>query len=102
MAHSIRKVNLGNTAFAQVTFTSYTAGLGGEQFNLAEFGLTGSVVNIFFLSLVNATDGTESNDNYAKYVGGGKVMLMNVNIPSQEMATNNSLNLTLFAIIQGS
>ena len=102
MAHTVRHQNMQNTAISQVTFTSYTSGIGGEQFQLSEFGLTGSLVGVFFLDTVNAVDGTENPEKYCKYMGAGKIMLMNPATPDAELPTANTMNLTVFAIVQGS
>ena len=99
MAHTIRKINLGNTAIAQITFTSYTAGVGGEQFTLAEFGLTGSLQSVEFIQTVDANTGLECPAKYSRYMGGGKVMLLNVAVPNQELPTTSSPNWTVTAIV---
>lgn len=101
MAHTLRKVNLGNTAIAQVSFTSYIAGQGGEQFTLAEFGLTGALQSVEFLQTVDAATGAECPARYTRYMGGGKVMLMDVNMPSNELTSSPSLNWKVTAVITG-
>lgn len=100
MAHTVRKINLGNTALAQVTFTSYTAGQGGEAFTLAEFGLTGSLVNVEFLQTVDAVTGSECLARYTTYVGAGKVKLLNP-ATLQELSTTASLSWTVFVAVIG-
>ena len=68
-----------------MTFTNYVAGQGGEQFTLAEFGLTGTLQSVEFIQFVNALTGLECNAKYCIYKGGGKVMLMNPATPDVEM-----------------
>lgn len=74
MAHRTNKVTLGvNVGVALVTFTSYTAGQGGEAFTLAEFGLSGTLQSIFFLG----TSGVGNPEVQCKFIPGtGKVMLL--------------------------
>lgn len=45
MSHTLRKVNLGNTALADIVITDYVQG--GESFTLAELGLVTGVSRIF-------------------------------------------------------
>lgn len=92
MAHTTNKVLLGsNVAFAVVTFTSYTQG--GEQFTLAEFGLTGTLSNVYFLSSTGAKAGSNlDTSTLVQYIGGGKVMLLDPSAPGNELATTVSLN----------
>ena len=102
MSHTVRKANFGNSAIGQVVFTSYTAGQGGEQFTLAEWGLSGSVVGIFLLQFVDVSMGHECDAKYCKYMGAGKLMLMNPATPDQELPTSASLSKTILAFVQGS
>jgi len=103
MAHTVNKVVFGNTALAQVTFTNYTRG--GEQFTLAEFGLTGSLVGMWFLRVFDQQLGEAPVP--CRYVGGGIVKLVlpdlnGVNGAGVEMPTTASMSLTVFVIVQGS
>ena len=99
MAHTTRHANFGNTAIAQVTFTSYTQG--GEQFTLTEFGLTGALIDIWFISTTDANN-RPPNATLVKYIGAGKVLLMQGTSPDQELPTTAVLDLTIFPIVQGS
>ena len=103
MSHQTRKITASNnSAFANVIFTAYTAGLGGEQFTLSEFGLTGTgVVGIVFFDTVDAINGTENPAHYCKYMGGGKVMLMNPATPDVELPTSSGLHISIWAGIEG-
>jgi hypothetical protein len=99
MPHTVRHANAGNTAFAQVTFTGYVAGQGGEQFTLAEFGLTGTLVDVQFFQMLDATN-RQNNAMFCQLMTGGKVMLV---YPSGlEFPTNPSMNFTVFCVVQGS
>jgi hypothetical protein len=49
MSHITRSVNLGNTSLAVIQFVNYVAG--GETFTLAEFGITGSLVSVYTISI---------------------------------------------------
>jgi hypothetical protein len=102
MAHTIRKINVGNTAIAQVTFTSYTSSAGGEQFTLAEFGLTGSLVNVQFFAMIDPFNGNECNEKYTRYMGAGKVMLLNPATLLEQPTVASGLSWTINCIVTGS
>ncbi len=100
MAHTTRKVNLGNAALAEVIFTSYTEG--GEQFTLTEFGLTGSMVGLWFLDLSdNGVAGATNSQNagVAQYLGSGLIKLVQdgQEIPTQTLTPN----WVFFIFVQG-
>jgi len=68
MSHTIRKLNLGNTALAEIVIVDYIHG--GETFTLAEFGLTGTLQSALFLKPYNA------NQSIIPELSGGKVLLL--------------------------
>ena len=99
MAHTTRAVTFGNSALAEVLFSSYTAGQGGEQFTLAEFGLTGSLVS-FWTVLTGDPDGIGRPGDRFRYMGAGKV-LMYASGSTVEQPTG-AISLTVFVFVQGS
>lgn len=98
MAHNTSKANLGTKfALACISFTSYTQG--GEQFTLAEFGLTGPLVNLFFLQTLGDTP--SNGAQYLQNMGAGLVKMFSVATPDIEQATG-PVALTVLAVVQGS
>jgi hypothetical protein len=99
MAHTLRKVNLGNSALAQVVITDYVQG--GEAFTLAEFGLTGPLTGVDFLAII----GQNSNITPV-FVTPNLVKLL---LPSPaiaatlgpEQSTTSGLNYKFIAIVTG-
>lgn len=95
MSHSLRKVNLGNSALCSIMINNY-AGDGGEQFTLAELGLTGSVVAV----VVMGVDVFSNPNNYnVEYVGGGKIRV--IVRPGLEAPATTAMNLFFTAMVQG-
>ncbi len=96
MSHTIRKINLGNTAIAEILIVDYVAG--GEAFTLVELGLTGSVVAVFLIGLVRV-------DAIVRDLGillaGGKVLVMD-RFKWAEMPSTVGLNFTFVALVRGS
>lgn len=96
MSHTTRKVNLGNTALAEVVITNYVQG--GEAFTLAEFGLTGGLVRVIFLAVVGA-------QLTPVFVAPNLVKLFQPTgcdpSQAQELPTTNNLNFLFCAIIDG-
>lgn len=96
MAHTTAKANLGTKfALACIVMTSYIQG--GEQFTLAEFGLTGPLVNVFFLQ----TFGDGNPSQFLQYMGNGLIKLFSVATPDQEQATG-PVAFTFLVVVQGS
>jgi len=96
MSHTIRKVNLGNSALVEVTIVDYVQG--GESFTLSELGLTGALVSAFFL--------TSPGSLITPVLSGAKVILNNSALAfifniGQEIASQVGLNYTFFAIVHG-
>jgi len=97
MSHTLRKVNLGNSALVEATIVDYVQG--GEAFTLAELGLTGSLVNAIFLETVNSP--------YVPTLVGGKVVLNFSQIGclgwlvGTEQPTQAGINFTFVAIVNG-
>lgn len=98
MSHTLRKVNLGNSALVEVTIVDYVQG--GEAFTLAELGLTGSVTGIVFL--------TQPNSLYVPSLVSGKVVLnFSTTAPvlmwsvGTEQPTQTGVNFTFVAIVNG-
>jgi hypothetical protein len=98
LSHTIRFVNLGNSALAQVTIPNYVNG--GETFTLAEFGITGSLINVYFVGIVDRT-GTPAP--YFPFLVGASLHLLNRpgTDLTNEIATTNGLNFTFLALVQG-
>lgn len=90
MSHSLSKVNVGNNALAVVKVINYTQG--GEQFTLAELGLTGSVTDIIFIV-------DPSSTILPQYIGSGTVKLNSC--LALEVPTTTNLNFVFAAIVQG-
>lgn len=93
MSHSTRKVNLGNTCLAEVTIIDYV--LGGESFTLAEFGLTGALVGVVFLSP------SWPKQNLSATFSGGKVFLQYPLELGTELPSTTGINFTFVAIVHG-
>ncbi len=98
MSHTLRKINLGNTAFAEVVIVDYVAG--GEAFTLAELGLTGALQSCLFLKTYNA------NPNINPVLVGGKVVLKvaETSDPSAinpEIPPTVGLNFPFVALVHG-
>jgi hypothetical protein len=96
MAHSTNRVLFGTKfALAIITLTSYT--LGGEQFTLAEFGLTGPLVNLFFVQTLGDGNPTQ----YLQYLGAGLIKLFSIATPDIEQPTG-PVTFSFLAVVQGS
>lgn len=95
MSHTLRKTNLGNSAFCQVVIVDYATG--GEAFTLAELGLTGSVVNIFFIQ----ADVFPNQQPLYPVFSGGKVFLSYKPDQVQEILPTTGLNFTFLALVIG-
>jgi len=91
MSHTLRKVNLGNTALADILIVNYAQG--GESFTLAELGLTGSITSIFLFQGIGVADWTP-------VVSGGTVKLMDPTL-SYEAPTQNGINYPIVALVRG-
>ncbi len=94
MSHTLRKVNLGNSALAETTIIDYVQG--GEPYTLAELGLTGGLVNVRQIES-RSFDG--SLPNYVVSLVGNKIRLENA--PGIELPTTPGLNFTFYALVQG-
>lgn len=99
MSHTLRKTNLGNSAFCIVTIVDYA--VGGEAFTLAELGLTGSLQNIYFIR----SDVFPAQQPLYPVFQGGKVVL-SMSDTSQtgdvrEMPATTGLNFNFLALVQG-
>jgi hypothetical protein len=90
MSHTLRKVNLGNSALVQATIVDYATG--GETFTLAELGLVGSLVSVTFLEIVG-------NHPLTPILQGGKVVLLQG--ATTELAPTVGVNFPLVAIVIG-
>lgn len=98
MAHTTAKANLGTKfALACITMTAYVAG--GEQFTLAEFGLTGPLVGVFFLQTLG--DNPPNAAQYLQHMGAGLIKVFSVATPELEQATG-PVNFSFLAVVQGS
>lgn len=99
MSHTLRKVNLGNSALVEVTIVDYPHG--GEAFTLAELGLAGALQSVVFLKSYNA------NPQVNPQLVGGKVLLNSQEFFSQamfdnlELPTTVGLNFTFVALVHG-
>jgi len=96
MSHTLRKINLGNTALAEVIIVDYAAG--GEAFTLAELGLTGGVQSIVFLKTYDA------NPNIQPRLVGNKVQLLDLTQPDgtmPEITPQVGINFPLVALVHG-
>jgi hypothetical protein len=93
MSHTLRKVNLGNTAFCDCVIVNYPTG--GESFTLAELGITGGVsrVELFELSFPGAFP-------YFPVVVGNKIVLLD-NSTTQEIAPQTGINYPVVAMVVG-
>lgn len=91
MSHTLRKVNLGNTALADIVIVNYAQG--GESFTLAELGLTGSVTSIFLFQGIGVTQWTP-------VVSGGNVKLMDPSL-SYEAPAQAGINFPVVAMVRG-
>lgn len=98
MSHTLRKVNLGNTALAEVVIIDYATG--GEAFTLVELGLTGALQSVLFLKTYNASP------NINPALVGGKVVLLGAETTdphsiNPEIAPTVGLNFPFVAIVHG-
>lgn len=91
MAHTIRKVNVGNTAFCDVVITDYVQG--GESFTLAELGLTGAVTRIFLFR-------PYLTGLWAPVVVGNAIKLMDPSLSYESPATVG-INFPVVALVTG-
>lgn len=101
MAHITQKLNPagGKFALALIQWSSYT--VGGEQFTLAEFGLTAPLVD--FWALQTHGDNPENSSQYldlSQVKATGKVRVMAVGGPDQEQPTG-PLILSALVVVQG-
>jgi hypothetical protein len=98
MAHNTHKIGGDTTvAVAVITFASYTQG--GEQFTLAEFGLSGTLQRLWILP--SSGPGSEGQP-VVEYVGGGLVKLRGLGQPASlgsELPTTASLNLQVLVVV---
>lgn len=94
MSHTIRKINLGNTAFAEIVIVDYVQG--GEVFTLAELGLTGALQSAVFLKAFNA-------QQIVPELSGGKVLLFASELPAlhPELPSTVGLNFLFVAVVHG-
>jgi len=96
MAHNINKVLFGtHVSMALITITAYVQG--GESFTLAEFGLSGTLQSLFFLS----TTGFGNTEAQCKYMGAGVVKLLDpaaIGI-GEELAANPSMSFQFLAVV---
>jgi hypothetical protein len=96
MAHTTSKVNFGTKfAVAIINFTAYVQG--GEQFTIAEFGLTAPLVGVWFLQ----TSGDGNPSQYVQYVGAGIMKCFSIAQPDQELSTG-PVAFSILAVVQGS
>src|SRR5258708_39265596 len=98
MSHTLRKINLGNSALAEIVIIDYP--VGGEQFTLAELGLTGALQSVLFLKTYNA------NPNINPVLVGGKVVLLGAETTdphsiNPEIAPTVGLNFPFVAVVHG-
>jgi hypothetical protein len=95
MSHSLQKVNVGNNALVVVKIIDYA--VGGEAFTLAELGLTGSLVDVLFIS-----NGVQGQVITPKLVG-AKVQLgaPTGNSAWGEIPATTGINFVFAAIVQG-
>jgi hypothetical protein len=92
MSHTLRKVNLGNTALAEITIVDYSQG--GESFTLGEFGLANGLVGVIILSVQGST-------LTPVFVAPNLIKLLLPITPDQEQPTTIGLNFTFVAIVNG-
>jgi hypothetical protein len=95
MSHTIRKINLGNTALVESTIIDYVAG--GEAYTLAELGLSGGINFIYFLE--QATFDASLVNLIVPRLFNNKIILENA--PAVEIPSTTGLNLTFVAIVHG-
>lgn len=91
MSHTLRKVNLGNTALCDITIVNYVQG--GEAFTLAELGLTGAVAGIFLFQGIAPT-------LWTPVVAGNLVKLMDPSL-SYEAPATAGINFPICALVRG-
>ncbi len=87
MSHTLRKINLGNSALAEIVIVDYVQG--GEAFTLAELGLTGALQSVVFLKSYNANPAINPS------LVGGKVILNSQEFFSAAMFNNLELPSTV-------
>lgn len=92
MSHTLRKVNLGNTALVEASIIDYVAG--GESFTLTELGLTGALVSVLFLAPALSPDLP-----LTPVLVANKVQLQYR--PGIEIPATTALNYTFVAIVHG-
>lgn len=97
LAHTVRLINAGNAAIAQITFTAYTSGQGGELFTLSEFGLAGSWVDLVFFG----NDMSSVPVATAVYNAPGRIMLMSPLFPERELSTQASMSYRVYCFVPG-
>ena len=93
MSHTIRKINLGNSALVEIVINDYVQG--GEAFTLVELGLTGAIQSAIFLKSYNA------NPNIVPELSGGKVLLFGNELPAlhPELPSTVGLNFPFVALV---
>lgn len=100
MSHTTTKLVTGtNACLALVKLTSYTPG--GEQFTMAEFGLTGAPTTfIVFQTAFDLVPGGNTNAaNFLQYAGAGLVKLMDIHNLTIESGSQASLALYFLVFV---
>lgn len=88
MSHTIRKINLSNSALVESTIVDYNAG--GEAYTLAELGLTGALVSVAFLAIIG-------QPGFIPILQGGTVVIQAR--PGVEIQPTIGLNFSFVAIV---
>ena len=95
MSHTIRKINIGNSALAESTIIDYVQG--GEPYTLAELGIVGPITLSFFLAQ-STWIGNLASLIKPRLVGANIILEIN---PSVELPSTVGLNYTFLAIVHG-
>jgi hypothetical protein len=95
MAHTLRKINLGNSALAESTITDYVSG--GETYTLAELGIVTALQSVFFIT--QATFDRSFVNQVVPRLLNNKVVLEIA--PGIEIPTTAGINFTFVALVHG-
>lgn len=95
MSHTIRKINIGNSALVESTIVDYVQG--GENYTLAELGITGPIALAIFLSQASFV-GDRASTIKPRLLGGNIILDVS---PAIELPSTVGLNYTLVAIVHG-
>lgn len=95
MSHTIRKINIGNSALVESTIVDYLRG--GEPYTLLELGITGPLTLAVFLTPSSWVGDLASNLR-PRLLGGNVILDF---APGAELPNTVGLNFTFVAIVHG-